>query len=126
MTENIDVDGDYCLDNKLLQLIFTNIVTNAMKYSPENSLIEIQVSKQDEQICFKVRDQGDGIPLEDQPHVFDFFRRGKNTHDIPGTGLGLNIVKHCVELHNGKISFVSEVNIGTCFSFSLPINIKVD
>ncbi|AFY37536.1 multi-sensor signal transduction histidine kinase [[Leptolyngbya] sp. PCC 7376] len=126
VADNIDPEAEYCLDSKLLQLVFTNIVTNAMKYSSENSSIAIKVWEEGHNIHFEIKDQGEGIPLEDQPHVFDFFRRGKNTHDIPGTGLGLNIVKHCVDLHHGEISFVSELHVGTCFYFSLPTNINAD
>ncbi|OKH19048.1 ATP-binding protein [[Limnothrix rosea] IAM M-220] len=123
-TDNIHSDKEYRLDPKLLQLIFTNIVSNAMKYSPENSRIEVEISEKNDCINFRIKDEGESIPLEDQPYVFDSFRRGKNTHDIPGTGLGLNIVKHCIDLHGGKISFVSESGVGTCFDFLLPISAK--
>jgi PAS domain S-box-containing protein len=120
--ESFDPEKSYNLDNKLLQLILTNLVSNAVKYSPEQTTINLKISEKEGSLVFGVQDNGNGIPFEDQPYIFDSFRRGENTHDIPGTGLGLNIVKYCVELHQGQISFVSEPGIGTCFTVNLPID----
>lgn len=122
ITESFEPEKYYNLDNKLLQLILTNLVSNAAKYSPDNTIINLKISQQEELLIFEVQDNGNGIPLEDQPYIFDSFRRGGDTHDIPGTGLGLNIVKHCVALHHGQINFVSEPSIGTSFTVALPIS----
>ena len=124
LIEGFSTEIDHNLDRKLLQLVLTNLVSNAMKYSPEQSKITVKIESLDSRLNFNIQDEGEGIALVDQPHVFDSFRRGKNTHDVPGTGLGLNIVKHCVELHHGTIDFTSEPGVGTCFSFSLPTDIS--
>ena len=77
---------------------------------------------QNSQVIFQIQDQGIGIPLEDQQHLFDAFHRSKNVGNIPGTGLGLTIVKRSVDLCGGKITFKSEVGLGTTFTVSIPLN----
>lgn len=126
LIEGFTATVDHNLDRKLLQLVLTNLVSNAMKYSPENSKITVKIEAQQHQLTFNVQDEGEGIALVDQPYVFDSFRRGTNTHDVPGTGLGLNIVQHCIELHHGTINFTSEPGVGTCFYFSVPTNVKAN
>ena len=70
---------------------------------------------------FTIRDHGIGIPAEDLPHLFDAFHRGQNVGDIPGSGLGMVIVKRCVEMHGGTIECQSRVNEGTTFTVRLPL-----
>jgi PAS domain S-box-containing protein len=111
-----------CMDEKLLQHIFRNLLSNAIKYSPEGGEIFYELSYQSQEVIFQVRDQGIGIPLGDQQRLFESFYRAKNVGNISGTGLGLAIVKNCVDLHNGKISVISELGVGTTFILSFPLN----
>jgi signal transduction histidine kinase len=80
----------------------------------------LKLSCQPNQISFQVKDEGIGIPPQDQQHLFETFYRAKNVGKIQGTGLGLAIVKKCIELHQGQIQVESEVGIGTTFSVTLP------
>ncbi|MBD3883664.1 PAS domain-containing sensor histidine kinase [Phormidium tenue FACHB-886] len=109
------------LDEKLLRSILTNILSNSIRYSHDSSPISLQLSKRNGQVILRVSDQGIGIPREDLPHLFEPFHRGKNVSNIPGTGLGLNIVKRFVDLHNGQIKVDSKLNIGTTFTIALPL-----
>lgn len=109
------------LDEKLLRSILTNILSNSIRYSQRHSPITLRLSKRGCQVTFQISDQGIGIPREDLPHLFEPFHRGKNVSNIPGTGLGLNIVKRFVELHNGTIAVESKFNIGTTFKVRLPL-----
>lgn len=107
------------LDQKLLTYILSNLLSNAIKYSPEEAEIELIVIEEDKEIILQVKDQGIGIPENDKPHVFEEFYRGENVSNISGLGLGLSLIKKCVELHNGSISFVSEQGKGTTFTVKL-------
>lgn len=111
----------YQLDPKLLRHIFINLLSNGVKYSPENSLINFQLISEENQLIFTITDQGIGIPIEDQEQLFEPFHRASNIGTIKGTGLGLNIVRKSVELHGGKISFNSIINQGTTFIVIIPI-----
>jgi PAS domain S-box-containing protein len=110
------------LDEKLLRHILSNLLSNAVKYSPEHKPIEFNLTVDSKMIVFAIADQGIGIPLEDQLHLFDLFHRAGNVGTIPGTGLGLSIVKKAVELHGGTIDVKSEMGVGTQFTVALPIN----
>jgi signal transduction histidine kinase len=96
------------------------LLSNAIKYSNEQSIISIQVSVSSGNLKLLVRDQGIGIPEAQQRHLFSSFHRASNVGDIPGTGLGLAIVKRAVEEHNGNIDFKSKVDEGTIFVVTLP------
>ncbi|MCU0518009.1 MAG: ATP-binding protein [Oscillatoria sp. Prado101] len=109
------------LDEKLLLHIFTNILSNAIKYSPQGSTVFFTLSCEDERLCFQVKDQGIGISKTDQKRLFEPFNRASNVGDIPGTGLGLAIVKKAVELHGGQIEVASEIGRGTAFTVTLPL-----
>lgn len=109
-----------CMDRKLIQLILQNLLSNAIKYSPDNSQVHFEVELQDKEIIFKIQDTGIGILVEDQARLFKSFHRGKNVGNISGTGVGLSVVKKCVELHEGKISFKSQEGVGTTFVVQLP------
>lgn len=109
------------LDEKLLRSILTNILSNSIRYSRDRSLINLQLSKRSGQVVFRISAQGIGIPREDLPYLFEPLHRGKNVSNIPGTGLGLNIVKRFLDLHNGQIKVDSTLNIGTTFTITLPL-----
>lgn len=109
------------LDDKLLRPILTNLLANASKYSPPGSTVELKVTCQSQEAVFQVKDRGIGIPQRDRPQLFEPFHRGSNVDSIPGTGLGLAMVKTLVELHGGSISVESEVNAGSTFTIVLPV-----
>jgi two-component system sensor kinase FixL len=110
------------LDPNLLKNCILNLIANAIKYSGENTFIEFN-SEIDEQKCtLTVKDNGIGIPENDQKHLFEAFFRAHNIGNIPGTGLGLNIVARYTALMNGIIDFKSSVNQGTLFTLSFPIS----
>lgn len=111
------------VDEKLLHHILTNLLTNAIKYSPKGSAIELELICRKEEIIFNVKDQGIGIPLEDRQRLFNSFHRASNVGKVPGTGLGLAIVRQSVDLHGGKITFESKVGVGTVFTVTLPISL---
>ncbi len=122
---SFDIRGDCSdifVDPALISTILTNLLTNALKYSPDDSPVSLVLDRQAEQIVIEVRDNGQGIPTEDQASLFDAFFRARNVGTIEGTGLGLNIVKQCVELHNGVIELQSEVGRGTTFTVFLPLD----
>jgi PAS domain S-box-containing protein len=110
------------LDEKLLRSILTNILSNSIRYSRDQSPINLRLSKRNSHVVFQISDRGIGIPREDLSHLFEPFHRGKNVSNIPGTGLGLNIVKRFVDLHHGKIKVDSKLNIGTTFTVTLPLS----
>ncbi|NEP11046.1 MAG: hybrid sensor histidine kinase/response regulator [Symploca sp. SIO2C1] len=109
------------LDGKLLSHILANLLSNAIKYSPEGGNIHLEVCGDEQQMIFRVRDQGIGIPPEYQAKLFEQFERADNVGKIPGTGLGLCIVKQAVDLHQGTITMESELGVGTTFTVVLPV-----
>lgn len=110
-----------CMDENLLRHILINLLSNALKYSPEDSDVWFEISCQEGETIFKIQDRGIGIPLADQQQLFESFHRGQNVGKIPGTGLGLCIVKKLVHLHGGKILLNSQVGVGTTFTVTLPL-----
>lgn len=112
-------DRSVQLDRQMLSNVITNLVINAIKYSPENKPIELRTSIVNDELIITVRDEGIGIPEEDQQHLFDRFFRGSNASTIQGTGIGLNLVKRYVELLQGKVTFRSEPG-NTLFKVILP------
>ena len=107
-------------DQGLLRLIFSNLISNAIKYSPQGGKIELHLTGQESEVIFSIQDQGIGIPIEDQTNLFQPFCRGSNVDTIPGTGLGLAITKACVELHGGNITLESQPDQGTKVTICLP------
>ena len=110
------------LDEKLLRHILANLLTNAVKYSPQGRSIEFNVTCDQQVVVLQIQDRGIGIPVIDQSRLFDSFYRASNVRTIPGTGLGLSIVKQCVEIHGGTIEVSSEVEKGTIFTVTLPLH----
>ena len=115
-----------CLDEKLVIHILNNLLTNALKYSPQEKIVRFSCICQQQEVIFEIQDEGIGIPVEDQKRLFESFHRARNVGDIPGTGLGLTIVQKSVNLHNGKISLVSQVGVGTTFQVILPLTNSED
>jgi hypothetical protein len=109
------------LDTKLLESMLRNLLSNATKYSPERSLVRLDLVSQHNELVFRISDQGIGIPPTDQAQIFKAFFRGSNVGTTPGVGLGLMIVKECADLHEGKIVVDSEVGVGTTFIITLPL-----
>ena len=108
------------LDGKLLRFILANLISNALKYSPGEQAVRLEVVCQNKFATFCIRDKGIGISPEDIPQLFEPFRRGINVGILPGSGLGLTVVKKCVDLHGGTINVESEVGVGTTVTVKLP------
>jgi PAS domain S-box-containing protein len=108
-------------DEKLLRHILTNLISNAVKYSAPGTPVEFKVRRENGEAVFEVADNGRGIPPEDQARLFEAFHRARNVGQVPGTGLGLVIVKRGVEMHGGKIIVASEEGRGTRFTVRLPL-----
>ncbi len=106
------------LDPHLLNNILINLLSNASKYSPEGSEIQLNSEVSEALIMIEVRDKGIGISWEDQQHLFERFFRAQNAMNIQGTGLGLNIVKKYLDLMNGEIEFSSELGEGSTFTIT--------
>jgi two-component system sensor kinase FixL len=104
------------LDPNLLKNCVLNLIGNAIKYSGENTFIEFNTEINKTHCIITVKDNGIGIPESDQKHLFEAFFRAHNTGNIPGTGLGLNIVTRYTDLMRGTINFKSNVNEGTLFT----------
>jgi PAS domain S-box-containing protein len=109
------------MDCRLLRSTLTNVLTNAVRYSPNERAIRFKLSTSNNQAIFTIEDRGIGIPQEDIDSIFEPFHRGKNVSNIPGTGLGLNIVRRFVSLVNGAIYITSQVNQGTKIEIKLPL-----
>lgn len=110
-----------CMDEKLLWHILNNLLSNAVKYSPEGKPVCLHLHCESPIARFQIQDRGIGIPTEAQPHLFESFYRARNVGDAVGSGLGLTIVKRCVDLHGGQIDFKSEVGAGSTFTVTLPL-----
>lgn len=108
-------------DERLLQHVFINLLTNAVKYSPAGSPVDFVIERDGDSAICRIRDQGMGIPAADLERLFSAFHRGGNAGHVPGTGLGLTIVKRCVELHRGRINVESTVGRGTTVTVRLPL-----
>lgn len=111
------------LDPDLIRQVLSNLVENAIKYSPENSKVLITSEEVDSQVILQVSDQGMGIHPEDLPNIFMKFFRSRNAKSSPvkGSGLGLYLAKYFIELHKGQITVESELNQGTTFTVTLPV-----
>lgn len=110
------------LDQNLLKNCIINLIGNAIKYSGEDTFIEFKTEIDSGQLIMVIKDNGIGIPDNDQKHLFEAFFRAHNTGNIPGTGLGLNIVTRYTNLMNGHIQFKSKVNEGTSFTLTFPLS----
>lgn len=110
-------------DQEKIRVVLQNLIENAIKYSNSGDRVAITISEKSNMIELSVRDTGIGIPDEEQPKIFGKFFRADNAkkQDVVGSGLGLYTTKRIVELHNGKIWFVSKHGEGTTFFITLPV-----
>ncbi|WP_272023000.1 PAS domain-containing sensor histidine kinase [Olleya namhaensis] len=117
--ENID-EISLTQDEKTIELALSNLVHNAIKYSPENTTIELQIRQDQDNTTFNIIDNGIGIPENDQKNIFNRYFRAENALLNQGTGIGLNIVKTHLENLGGTIQFESKENIGSTFTITIP------
>jgi hypothetical protein len=108
-------------DEKILELALTNLLHNAIKYSPENTDIDMSIEQVEDILKISVTDKGMGIPEKDQKHIFNRYFRAENVLNNQGTGIGLNIVKGHLENIGGNINFVSKENVGSTFTVEIPL-----
>jgi PAS domain S-box-containing protein len=108
-------------DKKLIKNILINLVSNALKFSDEGTIIHVVSNVKDSEAVISVKDEGIGIANEDQHHLFSSFFRGKNALNIQGTGLGLHIVKRYLDLLGGDVQLRSELGKGTTITFTIPV-----
>ena len=108
------------LDSQLIGHSLSNLINNALKYSENRPDPEVIIIYKKVGVCVEIKDYGIGIPEKDQKGLFESFSRATNVGDIEGTGLGLIIVKNFVEIHEGTVTFKSELGKGTSFFVNLP------
>ena len=109
------------LDPEQVELIVTNLLSNAFKYTPSGGRIRLELDADAEAATIRVRDTGPGIDAAHLPHIFDRFYQADDSHQQVGTGIGLAFVKEVVELHGGTVDVESVAGFGTCFTVALPI-----
>ncbi|MFP3868096.1 MAG: ATP-binding protein [Desulfobacteraceae bacterium] len=107
-------------DPQLFRRVLENLLENAIKYSPPQTVVSLTVQSRDPEVVFQVQDQGSGIAQEDLAHLFEIFYRGTDPNRPRGFGLGLATVKTIIEAHGGKIWVESQPGQGSTFSFTLP------
>jgi signal transduction histidine kinase len=111
--------GDVVADADRVQLVFSNLIGNAIQHTASGGKVELRAAASDSVVRFEVADSGEGIPIEHQRHLFEkFFRVPGSTH--PGAGLGLAIAKEIVLAHKNEIGVTSQVGQGSTFWFTLP------
>ena len=109
-------------DEKLLRQVFSNLLSNAVKYAPDGTSVRVMAHGSDhDEVVISVRDEGVGIPEQELKELFQRFFRASTSTGIPGTGIGLHLVKHLVELHGGRIEVATEAKKGSVFTVRLPI-----
>jgi len=116
-----ELPDEITADSHLLDLLFTNLVGNAVKYSPDANLVEIEGWTENDFAVVTVRDHGIGIPSDELPRIFEKFYRASTTRTYEGTGLGLSFAKKITELHGGDISMASQLGIGSTVTVCLPL-----
>jgi len=120
----LETDKHIAGEEQELRSAFTNLLGNALKYSPEDSVVKVRWHQANDSIVLDVEDQGEGIAATDIPRVTERFYRSevKRVKKVGGTGLGLAIVKHVLMRHDAKLSIISELGKGSCFGCYFPIN----
>ncbi len=122
---DIQDDLEVMGDQRRLERVFYNLLNNASRYAPDDSTVTLYAHAEGEEVIIKVSDQGPGVPLEAQPHLFERFFRvddARNNQKGEGAGLGLAICKHIVLAHQGSISVQSEPGHGATFEVRLPLS----
>ena len=109
------------LDGKIIRQMLANLVSNAVKYSPRTNAVEVMAFREGLNVIIEIQDHGVGIPESEVPHVFSRYFRASTSTGIPGSGLGLTLVKQFVDMHEGTVNLRSKVGIGTVVTVSLPI-----
>ena len=109
------------IDKKLFNHILLNLLTNAIKYSPNGGNIELTISTENDTIILSIVDNGIGIPEDEIKYIFDAFYGSKNHTGINGTGLGLNIIKRLLDVIGGTVSVESKIDEGAKFIVRIPI-----
>lgn len=119
---DIDLPKDYAaaLDESQMRAVLENLVSNGLKYSPDTQPVTVVVRTTGEHWSMEVIDRGRGIPEKDQAKLFRPFHRASNVGQVPGTGLGLTIVRRVVDFHHGSLAFTSEAGVGTTFTLTFP------
>lgn len=121
--KNINAPAKISIDTKFFRQIVSNLLSNAIKYSPNTSEVDFTISLTSDripQLLLEFKDQGIGIPLNDQEKIFDHFYRAQNVGMIVGTGLGMAIIKNSVDILGGTIQLTSVENKGTTVKVKLP------
>lgn len=115
-------ESDVYTDKRLLKLVLLNLVSNAIKFSPDALVVDVNSKVENGLLSIAVKDYGIGISEEDQQHLFERFFRARNAINIQGTGLGLHIIGKYLELMQGKISLQSKMGEGSTFTVSIPVS----
>jgi len=115
-----DVLPDVNVDRQAISSALTNLLSNAMKFTPPNGIVRLTCTSTGDTVCFAVADTGPGIPPQYQHRIFEKFFRVPRSEGPTGAGLGLTIAREIIEAHGGKLSFSSCEPSGTIFSFTLP------
>lgn len=108
-------------DRDLLMVAFRNLIENALKFSGADGRVEVRASEDGHHVLVEIDDNGRGIPPDDQPYIFDELYRGENARDLPGSGLGLALVRRIIELHGGSLHVNSRPEQGTMMRIQLPV-----
>lgn len=114
------------VDIKLMRQVFSNLISNALKYSPKGEIVSITIQNEGRHVIIRVKDNGIGIPKADQSRLFEPFHRGSNVGTTPGTGLGLAIARQAIMLHSGAIEVESDEGKGTTIIVRLPIHFEIE
>lgn len=120
ITHTFTVTEDCNVDRKMLRHIMTNLISNAIKFSPEGSSVDVSCENKKNELAFTIQDTGIGISEADQKHLFERFFRAENASNIQGTGLGLHIISRYLDLVNGHIELASKLNKGSTFIVHIP------
>jgi signal transduction histidine kinase len=120
-----NLPAEITADPELLRQILHNLLTNALKYSPPDSPVDIYLRASTQALLIEISDRGIGIPLQDLPYIDQPFYRGSNVEQIPGHGLGLAIVQECLKLHQGQIKIISHPEQGTSVLVTIPLKLQL-
>ncbi|MCB0753886.1 MAG: ATP-binding protein, partial [Ignavibacteriae bacterium] len=115
-----NMNEQFNVDEKLLSHILTNLINNSIKFSHDDSIIDVNAVNKKDKLFFNVKDNGLGINENDLNKLFEPFYRGENAEGIQGSGLGLSVVKSFVSAHKGEINVSSKLGEGTNFEIIIP------